>query len=292
MKAPLKIYLSRSRASNKQLYEDTKAVLVNKGALIVEYTSGPYSHKPMLDCDLVVFVPANSSLGSPTSFMVGKGQHDQLQQLVWAGWSISRKTFVVRHSMEEDVHTNINVVGNPITSYETMELDWTSQYGKFRTRDNFLLSTNLIGMECHAKDLPEEKKRSLSDELHSKLFDFDSAKVNAPKYVDPRPKPDFSAKGLIDCSPIDWYTTMKSSDYTTEEIKELAKQRTDWLNSTSLPINSRTINPVYVGQFVNPLGDFTIRQQGYIPDTFQSKVKAEEPKPMLAAAVMLGLITL
>lgn len=90
-----KVYLSKSNASNFEVYSLVKKKLQEMGHQIVEFSGGVYSPKPMLECEYLFIVPPERVIGSPTSngrrnfnfddhsnvgtYELGRGQSDQVK---------------------------------------------------------------------------------------------------------------------------------------------------------------------------------------------------------------------
>jgi len=60
-----KVYLSKSNASNFEVYSLVKKKLQEMGHQIVEFSGGTYSPEPMLACDYLFIVPPERIIGSP-----------------------------------------------------------------------------------------------------------------------------------------------------------------------------------------------------------------------------------
>lgn len=90
-----KVYLSKSNASNLEVYSLVKKKLQDLGHEIVEFSGGVYSPKPMLQCEYLFIVPPERIIGSPMSnsdksfhfgndsgyatYELGRGQSDQIK---------------------------------------------------------------------------------------------------------------------------------------------------------------------------------------------------------------------
>ena len=94
-----KIYLSKSNASNFEVYSLVKEKLQNLGHEIVEFTGGVYSQEPMLKCDYLFIVPPARIIGSPKQnnppryswsrdsshciYDLGRGQAEQVKEWIF-----------------------------------------------------------------------------------------------------------------------------------------------------------------------------------------------------------------
>ncbi len=92
-----KVYLSKSNASNFEVYSLVKKKLQEMGHQIVEFSGGTYSPKPMLECEYLFIVPPERIIGAPGSkspnstrfsfgdhsscgtYELGRGQSDQIK---------------------------------------------------------------------------------------------------------------------------------------------------------------------------------------------------------------------
>lgn len=89
-----KVYLSKSNASNFEVYSLVKKKLQEMGHQIVEFSGGVYSPKPMLECEYLFIVPPERIIGAPEhgvrsfhfpndsaygTYELGRGQSDQIK---------------------------------------------------------------------------------------------------------------------------------------------------------------------------------------------------------------------
>lgn len=108
-----KIYLSKSNASNFEVYSLVKKKLQDLGHEIVEFTGGQYTPQPMLACDYLFIVPPERIIGSPRekdsksynynrdsargTYDLGRGQAEQIR-----AWLFANDMVFEDHSPEDD----------------------------------------------------------------------------------------------------------------------------------------------------------------------------------------------
>jgi len=78
-----KVYLAKSNRSNPDDVQKVRGVLNDNNCEIVEFKGGSFSHKAMLECDMLVVVPDLNEYikddGGCDTVAVGKGLYEQVQ---------------------------------------------------------------------------------------------------------------------------------------------------------------------------------------------------------------------
>lgn len=121
-----KVYLSKSNASNLEVYSLVKKKLQEMGHQVVEFSGGVYSPKPMLECEYLFIVPPERIIGSPTdkgrrnfnfddhsncgTYELGLGQSDQIRT-----WMLEKGLTDDADQSDEDDSTS--------ESYDMMDVD-------------------------------------------------------------------------------------------------------------------------------------------------------------------------
>ena len=72
-----KVYLAKSNQSNPDDVQKVRKILNDSNCEIVEYTGGSFSHKPMLNCDMLVVIPDLNSFDDDN--IIGKGLYGQIE---------------------------------------------------------------------------------------------------------------------------------------------------------------------------------------------------------------------
>lgn len=122
-----KVYLSKSNASNFEVYSLVKKKLQEMGHQIVEFSGGVYSNIPMLACEYLFIVPPERIIGSPTSngrrnfnfddhsylgtYELGRGQSDQI------------KTWMLEKGLTDDVDQSDDRDKQACESYDMMDAE-------------------------------------------------------------------------------------------------------------------------------------------------------------------------
>lgn len=75
-----KIYLAKSNRANPDYVMAVRNLLSRFDVEVVEFKGGSYSHKPMLDCDLLVVVPELQENDEDLQYVnLGKGLFEQIE---------------------------------------------------------------------------------------------------------------------------------------------------------------------------------------------------------------------
>jgi hypothetical protein len=76
-----KVYLAKSNKANPNLVSRVRQDLSNFNIDVIEYTGGTYTHKPLLECNLLIVVPDLSDKTN-NSIIIGKGLYEQINLFV------------------------------------------------------------------------------------------------------------------------------------------------------------------------------------------------------------------
>jgi hypothetical protein len=77
------IYLAKSNRANPDIVMAVRNILSRFDVTIVEFKGGAYSHKPLLECEMLVVVPDLSDDESNEEWVnVGKGLFNQVQAFI------------------------------------------------------------------------------------------------------------------------------------------------------------------------------------------------------------------
>lgn len=79
MEETTKVYLAKSNRANPDLVSSVRQTLSKYDVEVVEFKGGTYSHKQLLECDVMVIVPATDTLWREEGIILGKGLYEQLQ---------------------------------------------------------------------------------------------------------------------------------------------------------------------------------------------------------------------
>lgn len=79
MEATTKVYLAKSNRANPYVVSSVRQTLSKYDVEVVEFKGGAYSHKQLLECDVMVIVPATDTLWREEGIILGKGLYEQLQ---------------------------------------------------------------------------------------------------------------------------------------------------------------------------------------------------------------------
>jgi hypothetical protein len=79
MGATTKVYLAKSNRANPDVVSSVRQTLSKYDVEVVEFKGGAYSHKQLLECDVMVIVPATDTLWREEGIILGKGLYEQLQ---------------------------------------------------------------------------------------------------------------------------------------------------------------------------------------------------------------------
>lgn len=79
MEATTKVYLAKSNRANPDVVSSVRQTLSKYDVEVVEFKGGAYSHKQLLECDMMVIVPATDTLWREEGIILGKGLYEQLQ---------------------------------------------------------------------------------------------------------------------------------------------------------------------------------------------------------------------
>lgn len=107
----MKVYLAKSNKANPDVVARVRQTLSNYNLEIVEFKGGTYSHKPLLECDQMVIVPAEFDVCEDYT-TIGKGLYEQIE-------AFSRKT--LRNSDNITVITGDDC--NTAMIEDTVEID-------------------------------------------------------------------------------------------------------------------------------------------------------------------------
>lgn len=74
-----KIYFAKSNRANPNHVILVREILSRFDVDVVEYSGGAYSHKPLLECDMLIVLPdLTDTLNSETEVALGKGLFEQI----------------------------------------------------------------------------------------------------------------------------------------------------------------------------------------------------------------------
>jgi hypothetical protein len=79
MEETTKVYLAKSNRANPDLVSSVRQTLSKYDVEVVEFKGGTYSHKQLLECDVMVIVPATDTLWCEEGIILGKGLYEQLE---------------------------------------------------------------------------------------------------------------------------------------------------------------------------------------------------------------------
>lgn len=79
MEETTKVYLAKSNRANPDVVSSVRQTLSKYDVEVVEFKGGAYSHKQLLECDVMVIVPATDTLWREEGIILGKGLYEQLQ---------------------------------------------------------------------------------------------------------------------------------------------------------------------------------------------------------------------
>lgn len=74
----MKVYLAKSNKANPDVVARVRQTLSNYNLEIVEFKGGTYTHKPLLECDQMVIVPAEVDVCEDFT-VIGKGLYEQIE---------------------------------------------------------------------------------------------------------------------------------------------------------------------------------------------------------------------
>jgi hypothetical protein len=79
MEETTKVYLAKSNRANPDVVSSVRQTLSKYDVEVVEFKGGAYSHKQLLECDVMVIVPATDTLWREEGIILGKGLYEQLE---------------------------------------------------------------------------------------------------------------------------------------------------------------------------------------------------------------------
>ena len=79
MEETTKVYLAKSNRANPDVVSSVRQTLSKYDVEIVEFKGGTYSHKQLLECDIMVIVPATDTIWREEGIILGKGLYEQLE---------------------------------------------------------------------------------------------------------------------------------------------------------------------------------------------------------------------
>ena len=75
-----KVYFAKSNKANPDHIILVREILASFDVEVVEYKGGAYSHRPLLECDMLVVLPdLTENEDYESEVYLGKGLHDQIQ---------------------------------------------------------------------------------------------------------------------------------------------------------------------------------------------------------------------
>jgi hypothetical protein len=74
-----KVYLAKSNRANPDLVSSVRQTLSKYDVEVVEFKGGAYSHKQLLECDMMVIVPDTHTIWREEGIILGKGLYEQLE---------------------------------------------------------------------------------------------------------------------------------------------------------------------------------------------------------------------
>lgn len=189
----MRIYLSRSNASDPEVFSFVNKKLIELGHEVVTFHGGVYDKKDLLSCDSLIIVPPASVLDSRsrTSSSIqslGRGQYEQVVEFTWrkiptnASGNISerrsyestcgRKVLLIRELGSSQIY-----VDNIISSWKSMEEDWKLNYGIIEGDDESLNMQVVLGVATK-KFVPEPERK---DEFGEMIQKDESGKLKISK---------------------------------------------------------------------------------------------------------------
>lgn len=160
-----KVYLSKSNASNFEVYSLVKKKLQEMGHQIVEFSGGVYSPEPMLACEYLFIVPPERIIGAPTSkgarnfnfddhsscgtYELGRGQAEQIKtwmlkkgltdeedQEAEAGTEVyemidaeKRKSIIILKEISIDISGKTHLYCDTISDLVVDKVSWKDEWG-------------------------------------------------------------------------------------------------------------------------------------------------------------------
>jgi hypothetical protein len=79
MEETTKVYLAKSNRANPDVVSSVRQTLSKYDVEVVEFKGGTYSHKQLLECDIMVIVPATDTIWGEEGIILGKGLYEQLE---------------------------------------------------------------------------------------------------------------------------------------------------------------------------------------------------------------------
>lgn len=128
-----KVYVSKSNMSSSGLYNKTCIELSYYNVEVVSYNGGTYSHKAMLDCDVVLFIPPENSIQGDIC-TIGRGQYEQL-------FAISDSDTINFYLVKKiDTLSNKIIISNIwVSDLVVINKDWKSNYASFKISEEYEL---------------------------------------------------------------------------------------------------------------------------------------------------------
>jgi hypothetical protein len=74
-----KVYLAKSNRANPDVVSSVRQTLSKYDVEVVEFKGGTYSHKQLLECDIMVIVPTTDTIWREEGIILGKGLYEQLE---------------------------------------------------------------------------------------------------------------------------------------------------------------------------------------------------------------------
>lgn len=146
-----KVYLAKSNKCNPDHIFKVREILNDSNSETVEYKGGSFSHKPMLDCDMLVVLPDLSTYDDGyKQVSVGKGLYQQIE--VFQEEHPDKPIYVI-HDCDDGWDPNIST----ITDMEIEDYDDYIEYG-------FLSLENKCDMYENLSSILEDEFGGLDEE--------------------------------------------------------------------------------------------------------------------------------
>ena len=78
MEQPTKVYLAKSNRANPDVVSSVRQIISKYNVEVVEFKGGAYSHKQLLECDMLIIVPSMDTLWREEGITLGKGLYEQI----------------------------------------------------------------------------------------------------------------------------------------------------------------------------------------------------------------------
>lgn len=98
----MKVYLAKSNRANPDVIMTARNILSRFNVEVVEHKGGAYSHKPLLECDLLIVIPelSDDNYENEEYVAVGKGLFEQIQAFKRNGSYNKSDTLIVNYYHE------------------------------------------------------------------------------------------------------------------------------------------------------------------------------------------------